>query len=102
MEGVTDDSGTAKKYFNGWKYNKEIAAKTGTAQVTSIDLENNAWFVCFAPRDNPEVAIAVFIPHGYSGGYSGIAAREFLTWYLDQRDLRTTDYSLPGGNQLAP
>ena len=102
MAGVTDDSGTAKKYFSGWKYRDEIAAKTGTAQVTSIDLENNAWFVCFAPRENPEVAIAVFIPHGYSGGYSGIAAREFLTWYLDQKGLRTTDYSLPGGNSLAP
>ena len=102
MEGVTDDSGTAKKYFQGWKYNSEIAAKTGTAQVTAIDLENNAWFVCFAPRDNPEIAIAVFIPHGYSGGMSGVAAREFITWYLDQKSLRTTDYTLPGGNSLAP
>ena len=102
MAGVTDDSGTAKKYFAGWKYNDEISAKTGTAQVTNIDLENNAWFVCFAPRENPEVAIAVFIPHGYSGGYSSMAAREFLTWYLDQRELRTTEYTLPGGNRLAP
>ena len=102
MAGVTDDSGTAAKYFRGWKYGDEIAAKTGTAQVTSIDLENNAWFVCFAPRENPEIAIAVFIPHGYSGGYSGMAARDFITWYLDQKALRTTDYDLPGGNSLAP
>ena len=102
MAGVTDDSGTAKKYFQGWKYNNEIAAKTGTAQVTAIDLENNAWFVCFAPRDNPEIAIAVFIPHGYSGGMSGVGARNFITWYLDQKSLRTTDYILPGGNSLAP
>ena len=58
--------------------------------------------MCFAPRENPEVAIAVFIPHGYSGGYSGVAAREFLTWYLDQKGLRTTEYTLPGGNNLAP
>ena len=102
MAGVTDDSGTAAKYFRGWKYGDEIAAKTGTAQVTSIDLENNAWFVCFAPRENPEIAIAIFIPHGYSGGYSGKAARDFITWYLDQKALRTTDYDLPGGNSLAP
>lgn len=102
MAGVTDDSGTAAKYFRGWKYGDEIAAKTGTAQVTSIDLENNAWFVCFAPRENPEIAIAVFIPHGYSGGYAGVAARDFITWYLDQKALRTTDYDLPGGNSLAP
>ena len=102
MEGVTDDSGTAEKYFRNWKYRNEIAAKTGTAQVTSIDLENNAWFVCFAPRENPTIAIAIFIPHGYSGGYAGIAAREFITWYLDQQSLRTTDYDLPSGNGLAP
>ncbi|MCH5285973.1 MAG: hypothetical protein J1E43_01005 [Christensenellaceae bacterium] len=102
MAGVTDDSGTAAKYFRNWKYSDEIAAKTGTAQVTSIDLENNAWFVCFAPRENPEIAIAVFIPHGYSGGYAGTAARDFITWYLDQKSLRTTDYNLPSGNSLAP
>ena len=53
MEGVVDDGGTASKYFKGWKYQTEINAKTGTAQTTSIDLENNAWFVCFAPRENP-------------------------------------------------
>ena len=53
MEGVVDDGGTAAKYFKNWKYQSEINAKTGTAQTTSIDLENNAWFVCFAPRENP-------------------------------------------------
>lgn len=105
MEGVTDDTGTATKYFRGDKYKKvreAIAAKTGTAQVTSIDLENNAWFVCFAPNDDPEIAICVFIPHGYSGGMASIAARDFILWYLDQTELRTTDYVLPAGNSLAP
>lgn len=103
MEGVTDDTGTARKYFSGYpKVQEVIAAKTGTAQVTSIDLENNAWFVCFAPNDEPEIAICVFIPHGYSGGMASIAARDFIDWYLDQTELRTTDYVLPAGNSLAP
>ncbi|MDD6051472.1 MAG: penicillin-binding transpeptidase domain-containing protein [Clostridiales bacterium] len=103
MAGVTDDTGTATKYFRDYKKVQDvIAAKTGTAQVTSIDLENNAWFVCFAPRENPEIAICVFIPHGYSGGMASIAARDFINWYLDQSELRTTDYTLPGGNSLAP
>jgi len=102
MKGVTDDSGTADKYFDGWKYAEDIAAKTGTAQVTSIDLENNAWFVCFAPYENPEIAIAVFIPHGYSGGEASLAAKTFVGWYLDQESLRTTNYTLPAGNSLAP
>ena len=103
MEGVVDDQGgTAKKQFRGWKYINEISAKTGTAQVTSIDLENNAWFVCFAPRENPEIAIAVFIPHGYGGAYAGRAAKSFIEAYLDMESLRTVDYDLPYGNSLAP
>ena len=103
MEGVTDDTGTARSYFNGYpNVQKVIAAKTGTAEVTSIDLENNAWFACFAPNTDPEIAICVFVPHGFSGGMASIAARDFIDWYLDQTELRTTDYILPAGNSLAP
>ncbi|MBQ8162340.1 MAG: hypothetical protein IJ083_16560 [Clostridia bacterium] len=103
MKGVVDEQdGTAGKYFKGWKYRDDIAAKTGSAQTTAIDLENNGWFVAYAPFDNPEVALAVFIPNGLSGGNASVAAREFLTWYLDQKNLRTVDYDLPIGNTLAP
>ena len=102
MKGVVDDTGTAKQHFRGFAYQDQIAAKTGTAQVTRIDLENNAWFVTFAPYENPEIAIAVFIPNGYSGGWASPAARDFIQWYMDQKTLRTTDYVLPSGNSLAP
>ena len=102
MKGVVDEEGTAKTFFRNWKYRDDIAAKTGTAQTTKIDLENNGWFVAFAPYEDPEIAVAVFIPNGYTGGNVSIAAREFIGWYLDQRDLRTTDYTLPYGNSLAP
>lgn len=102
MKGVVDESGTAKKYFSDWEYQDQIAAKTGTAEVTTIDLENNAWFVAFAPYENPEIAVAVFIPNGYSGGEAGPAARDFIDWYMKQKDLRTTDYTLPYGNSVAP
>lgn len=102
MKGVVDESGTAKKYFRNWPYQEQIAAKTGTAQVTSIDLENNAWFVCFAPYDNPEIAVACFIPNGYSGSESSIAPRDFIEWYMKQKTLRDVDIVLPYGNTLAP
>ena len=102
MKGVVDESGTAKKYFRNWPYQDQIAAKTGTAQVTSIDLENNAWFVCFVPYENPELAIACFIPNGYSGAESSIAPRNFIEWYMQQKDLRGVDILLPVGNSLAP
>ena len=104
MQGVVDESGTAGKHFKHWKYEakKVLAAKTGTAQTTDIDLENNAWFVAFAPYDNPEIAVVSFIPNGYSGGEASQAARDFIEWYLDQETLRTVDYDLPSGNSLAP
>ncbi len=113
MEGVTDDTGTARNHFRDFKNVQEnIAAKTGTAQVTAIDLENNGWFVAFAPVEkqdefgniiqSPEIALCVFVPHGYSGGMASIAARDFVDWYLNQTELRTTDYVLPAGNSLAP
>ncbi len=102
MKGVVDESGTATKYFRKWEYKDQIAAKTGTAQVTSIDLENNAWFVCFAPYENPEIAIACFIPNGYSGAESSHAPREFIDYFMKQRELRSVDSVLPLGNSLAP
>ena len=102
MKGVVDESGTAAKYFRKYPYTDQIAAKTGTAQVTSIDLENNSWFVCFAPYENPEIAIACFIPNGYSGSEACKAPRDFIKWYLDQKELRAVDYNLPSGNSIAP
>ncbi len=102
MKGVVDESGTAEKYFRKWDYKDDICAKTGTAEVTTIDLENNAWFIMLAPYDNPEIAVVVFIPSGYSGGEASLAAREFVGWYLDQKNLRTDSDTFPGGNMLAP
>lgn len=115
MKGVVDESGTASKYFRSWAYRNMVCAKTGTAEVTTIDLENNAWFVMLAPYESeivngvpttvtePEIAVVVFIPSGYSGGEASMAAREFVGWYMDQKTLRDNQSSVfPGGNQLAP
>ncbi len=114
MEGVVDESGTAAKYFRGWDYREQVCAKTGTAEVTTIDLENNAWFVMLAPYSSemvdgvpvitqtPEIAVVVFIPSGYSGGEASMAAREFVGWYMDQKTLRTESSVFPSGNELAP
>ena len=109
-----DESGTAAKYFRKWKYREQVCAKTGTAEVTTIDLENNAWFVMLAPyasemvngvpviTQEPEIAVVVFIPSGYSGGEASMAAREFVGWYMDQKTLRTESEVFPSGNELAP
>jgi penicillin-binding protein 2 len=52
-----------------------IAGKTGTAQVVGKKkglsgerFMDHAWFVAFAPVDNPEIALSVFVEHGGGGG----------------------------------
>jgi peptidoglycan glycosyltransferase len=55
----------------------QIAGKTGTAEVSSPN--PNAWFVGFAPADNPKVAIAVVVEDSdKGGGLSGPAAMETI------------------------
>ena len=108
MAGVVDESGTAASQFRGWKYNAEevMCGKTGTSQVTigkvRIDLENNGWFVAMCPQEDPEIALVSFIPNGFSGGYTVKAVKDFITFYLDEKDKATVEVSLPGGNALAP
>lgn len=107
MKGVVgDDSGTATKFVADWKYKDEIWGKTGTSQVTiggvKIDLENNAWFICLASYEDPQIAVVSFIPNGQSGGMCTVAAREFLTWWFEEQEKLEEDLTLPSGNQLAP
>jgi len=64
MRGVTSESGgTAYSTFRD--FNIEVGGKTGSAQ-TGVEGKTNAWFVGFAPFDNPEIAIVVFVRNGGS------------------------------------
>jgi len=102
MHGVVDPEGggTASKYFKDFSYMQEIGAKTGTAEKTEIDLENNAWMVAFAPYENPEVAVVVYIPNGYGGAHCSPAIRDILEYYMDQRLIQSEDFMAPS-NSLA-
>jgi peptidoglycan glycosyltransferase len=44
-----------------------VAGKTGTAE-NEPGQPTHAWFICFAPADNPQVAVAVIVEHGGTGG----------------------------------
>jgi len=47
---------------------------------------DHAWFTCFAPAENPEIAVTVLVEHGMHGG-SGAApvARAVLEAYFGER-----------------
>lgn len=74
---AASSSGTAFGTFG--YYPIDIAAKTGTAENTGSD---HTAFICYAPYDNPEVAIAVVIEHGVKGTYSMSVAKSLLDAYF--------------------
>ena len=45
----------------------QVAGKTGTAE-TGVDGNSHAWFLAFAPAQNPTIAIAVIVENGGHGG----------------------------------
>jgi penicillin-binding protein 2 len=67
-----------------------IGGKTGTAQIPGK--KNAAWFICFAPREKPEIAIAVTIigetsGEEYSGGrYAAPVASAILKKYFEKKN----------------
>ncbi len=78
----------------------DIAGKTGTAQVISLDaakavagrttrdLRHHGWFVFFAPKDNPEVAGVVFAEHGSSSGAATPIVRHVMDTYFAKKEGR--------------
>ena len=56
----------------------EVAGKTGTAEIGK-DKTPNAWFIAFAPADNPQVALAIMLENGGQGGrIAAPAAKQVL------------------------
>ncbi len=93
MYGVVNEGGTAAaSKLPGI----ELCGKTGTAQVISLQgrqragkqagLKNNAWFVGFAPRRNPEIVVAVLVQGGGYGAESAAPiVRDVVKAYYDKK-----------------
>jgi penicillin-binding protein 2 len=98
MWGVVNDEGTGGRAMIA---GRDICAKTGTAQVfkASRDVDadklpkekrDHAWFVGFAPRDDPKIAWAVFVQNGGHGGTTAAPiARAVLERFFGKEDART-------------
>jgi penicillin-binding protein 2 len=76
-----------------WLPNVKVAGKTGTAQVVSLEREktgkkirkfqNHAWFVAYAPSDDPQVTVAVLLEHAGQGGkVAAPVAKRVLSAYF--------------------
>ncbi len=67
-----------KTYFQEAAVN--VAGKTGTAEEKK-GRANHALFVCFAPYENPEIAIATRIAYGYTSDFAAQTTKEVIKYY---------------------
>ena len=77
--------GSVSYYFKN--LDVAVGAKTGSAQV-SANTESHAHFVCFAPYDDPQIAIAISVEHGGSGSDVGSIAAEIINYYFSAEETR--------------
>src|SRR4029079_11540048 len=80
MAGVTSAGGTAASAnIQGLV----IAGKTGSAQNASNRNKDHAWFVGFAPAENPKIVVAVFLEFGVHGYFAARVASKIIGKYLN-------------------
>ena len=70
-----------------WRYALDeytSGALDGAAiDASKDDYKSFAWFVAFAPYENPRIAVAVLLFQGAHGGYAAPVARDIIAEYLD-------------------
>ncbi|MEY4095082.1 MAG: Sporulation-specific penicillin-binding protein [Acidobacteriota bacterium] len=108
---VVNGAGTGKRAMIA---GRDVAGKTGTAQVISLqgkerargrteqDLRDHGWFVFMAPKDNPEIAGVVFAEHGEHGSSAAQVARHIIETYFAQRDGLPLPVLVPPAPVVAP
>ena len=84
MEEVTMSSyGTARSTFRDFPIS--VAGKTGTAQSGTTDV-SHGWFGGFAPSDDPQIAVLIFIENGSSSSYALPIAGDIIKEYFNFED----------------
>ncbi len=59
-----------------------VAGKTGTAQ--NPHGKSHAWFICFAPFENPKIALCVLVENaGWGGSFAAPIAKQLIQYYLN-------------------
>lgn len=79
MLQVTKQGGTAYGVFSDFPIS--VAGKTGSAQVKG---GTNGLFICYAPAENPQIAVSVVLENGDSGTKAAAVAREILEGYFNR------------------
>ena len=80
---ISGSRGTARETMKG--LNVVVAGKTGTAQTGMLGSDHGA-FICFAPAENPEIAICVYGEKAAHGATLGLCAKSIIQYYFDNND----------------
>lgn len=89
---ITSSSNTVYYTLGNYGYNGvslPVAAKTGTSQLGE-GKTNNAIFMCYAPFDDPEIAVAIVVERGLSGANLSRMARNVLDAYFSLGSISNT------------
>lgn len=82
---ANSQDGTAVSIFKDFPF--EVAGKTGTAETALKGTHSsNALFVCYAPANDPEIAVAVVVEKGVRGAFTAPIARDVLMAYFNLKD----------------
>ncbi len=99
MYGVVNESGGTGGHLR--LAGIELSGKSGTAQVIGYDtrarmvkekkFEDNAWFVGYAPRRNPEVCVAVLVQESgqHGGEAAGPVVKDIIKAYYDKKNRKS-------------
>jgi penicillin-binding protein 2 len=79
LSGMLQSSQDSSGFVWG-DFDIKVASKTGTPQTTTKTV--NSTFICFAPAEDPEIAIAVIIEKGWQGYTAAPVAKEILQYYF--------------------
>jgi penicillin-binding protein 2 len=78
---IVSPRGTAGFVFKGFPYS--LAGKTGTAETGGPNDISHAWFVAYAPFEDPQIVVVVFLENGGQGSYNAAPlARNVLESYF--------------------
>lgn len=95
MQSVTSDTG-GTAYVRFKDFGISVGGKTGSAEAPNKQV--HAWFVGFAPFENPEIAIVVMVENGGHGNYTAEVVRDIMAEYFGmntqniEEDMSATPY----------
>jgi len=104
IASTTEIDGTAEIVFRDFPFS--VAGKTGTAETgleSRQESSSNSLFVCYAPADDPMIAVVVVIEKGVWGSYAAPVARDILEVYFGLKNKpREQDTLSDSGSAIIP